>query len=122
MSVAPATIARVFKDVAFRSGQTRVSAAAVALSEEYIRLFIQEAVLRANAERLQDQPTHIDGIDNVAEANAVADDSDQFRDTSMDEPEERGLGVPTQWPPEVGNDVLDSRHLAAVSGLLVMDF
>lgn len=121
MSIPPATVARVFKDVSFQRDTTRVSASTVALSAEYLRLFVREAILRANAQRLEDQPTKIDGIDNVAAANAVDDGDDQFHET-QDEYEERGLGVPTQVPPEDTNEVLDSRHLAAVSGLLVMDF
>lgn len=125
MLVSAATVARVFHELSFKNESTRIAASTVALSSEYIRLFVQEAILRSNAHRLaENSPTAIDGIDNV-ESQAIADDdNDQFRDTSMDEEiEERGLGVSTQLPPTVtANDTLDSRHLAEVAGMLVMDF
>lgn len=129
MSISPATVARVFHQLSFKSDSTRIAASTVALSSEYIRLFVQEAILRSNAQRLSEMPpTAIDGIDNVEsqvpEDNDNDNYNDQFRETSMDEEiDERGLGVPTQMPPQAaGNDTLDSRHLSAVAGMLVMDF
>lgn len=124
MSISPATVARIFHDVSFKSKSTRIAASTVALSAEYVRLFVHEAILRSNAQRLAEvPPTAIDGIDNVEEI-AEKEDVDQFGDTSLDEEiEERGLGVPTQLPPQTTSyDTLDSRHLAAVAGMLVMDF
>lgn len=123
--VASKTVARVFQGVAFRSKSTRIKAPAVALSAEYIRLFIQEAVLRANAQRLA-EGQGVDGIDNEPGPDSLdvgaaeelpLSDEDNFSD------EDRGLGLPTQLPPAAEpEDSLLTRHLAAISGLLVMDF
>lgn len=126
MSISSATVARVFHELSFKNEKTRIASSSVALSTEYMRLFVQEAIIRSNAQRLAEvPPSAIDGIDNV-ESQADADniDNDQFRENASDEEfEERGLGVSTQMPPpSVGNDTLDSRHLAAVAGMLVMDF
>lgn len=120
--IPPETVARVFQDVAFRRPNTRISAKAVALSTEYLRLFVEEAVLRANEQRkAEEPPTQIDGIDNVADAAEDAE-ADPFNTSMDEEPEQRGLGVSTQVPAEVSNDTLDTRQLAAVAGLLVLDF
>lgn len=121
MSISPATVARVFHEVSFKNN-TRIAASTVALSAEYIRLFVHEAIVRANAQRLAElPPTEVDGIDNVEGDVLENEENDQFRDTQLNE--ERGLGLPTQRPPaRAGNDTLDSRHLTAVVGMLVMDF
>lgn len=132
MSISSVTVARVFHDISFKNDQTRIASSTVGLSAEYIRLFVQEAILRSNAQRLADHPpSEIDGIDNLRDQKGTQGDdldidieNDQFRENSFDdELEERGLGVSTQMPPPAGgNDTLDSRHLAAVAGMLVMDF
>lgn len=115
--IPPETVARVFQEVAFRRPNTRISSKAVALSTEYLRLFVEEAVLRANEQRKTEEPSStVDGIDNVDNGDNEGDFN-----TSMEELE-RGLGVPTQVPAEVANDTLDTRQLAAVAGLLVLDF
>lgn len=124
-----ATVARVFHDVAFKNDDTRVTAPTVAVSAEYIRLFVREAVLRANAQReAEGVATAGDGIDNISEAvepdlgTQFVDDSER-PDSDLDDADEaRGLGVATQAPPDELNETLVTRHLAAVSGLLVMDF
>lgn len=117
--IPPETVARVFQEVAFRRPETRISAKGVALSTEYIRLFVEEALLRANEHRKAEAPpTRIDGIDNVEETGG-----DEAFNTSMDEEnEERGLGVPTQVPEDYTSDTLDTRQLMAITGLLVLDF
>lgn len=125
MSISSATVARVFHELSFKSDHTRIASSSLALSSEYIRLFVQEAILRSNAQRLAELPASaIDGIDNVESQGDDDIDNDQFRDNTSDEEfEERGLGVLTQMPPQPGgNDTLDSRHLAAVAGMLVTDF
>lgn len=115
-------VARVFHEDSFKDKNTRISAKAAVLSAEYIRLFIREAVLRANNQRMSEGLAIIDGIDNVQADESTSENNDQFdMDHSFDD--DRGLGVPTQVPPSTeGNDTLATRHLAAVSGLLVMDF
>lgn len=140
--VPPSTIARVFSEVSFSKDNTRITSSAVGLSAEYIRLFVREAVLRANAQRLAEGvPTEIDGIDNVAPYGEILDALDEFggdeddvfehenehenehEHEHDDEIEDRGLGVSTQMPPASdSNDALTTRHLAVISGLLVMDF
>ncbi|OBA19639.1 hypothetical protein METBIDRAFT_46243 [Metschnikowia bicuspidata var. bicuspidata NRRL YB-4993] len=120
--VAPTTIARVFSEVSFSNASTRITSSAVALSAEYIRLFVREAILRANAQRLEEAaPTEVDGIDNVTAAAAPPADYGDGSDASDDEGV--ALPVPTQLPPATdSSDTLTTRHLAAVSGLLVVDF
>lgn len=109
--VPPATVARVFREVAFRH-DSRISASTVALSTEYLRLFVHEAIARANAQRLADLTT-VDGIDNVPALEPEL--AEQLQESMETE------DIPTQMP-EQGNDTLDTRHLAAVAGLLVLDF
>ena len=125
--VPPSTVARVFSEVSFARDSTRITSSAVALSAEYIRLFVLEAILRANAQRLsEEKPTEIDGIDNTENIDTLdaLETHDQFPDSYDDiDEEDRGLGVSTQMPPATdANDALTTRHLAAISGLLVMDF
>ncbi|KAF5209451.1 putative NADH-ubiquinone oxidoreductase subunit [Clavispora lusitaniae] len=113
--IPPETVARVFQEVAFKRSGTRMSAKSLALSTEYIRLFVEEAILRSNAQRLaEDSPTVIDGIDNIQEENEANE--------SFEEENERGSGVSTQIPTDLASDTLDTRQLASVAGLLVLDF
>lgn len=123
MSVPPELVARVFHDVSFQKPNTRITASTVALSSEYMRLFIREAVIRANDVRLlEEPPTVVDGIDNVVPAEqAPLQSYDQFGDTSLedDEPE---LQPEEDQPPPSNAGTLDTRHLSAVTGVLVLDF
>lgn len=94
-STLEATLARIFHDEAFQEDGTQIDAPLLALLAEYIRLFVLEAVIRANEERLQDFSESVDGIDNI---------------------------VGDQVVPLKPSDAIDTRHLAKVTGLLVLDF
>ena len=48
------TIARIFKELSFKSSNTRITLSTLELSSEYIKLFINEAIIRANEERLDE--------------------------------------------------------------------
>ena len=67
-SIPVTTIARLFKELSFKDPQTRITLSTLELSSEYIKLFINEAIIRANEERIDEGDTliRIDGIDNVA--------------------------------------------------------
>lgn len=122
--VPSATIARIFHDVAFKKKDTKITAPAVLLSGEYIRLFVQEAVLRANEQRLADLSSGPANGDEPKKDD-LGDEENDEEDFDFDEEEDdhRGLGVSTQIEVDVPPmDVLEARHLAAVSGLLLMDF
>lgn len=123
MSVPPELVARIFHDVAFQKPNTRITASTVGLSTEYMRLFIREAIVRANEVRLQEEPpTEVDGIDNVALEKELLQNYDQFGDTSLEEEEDVEVPEPEEVPPTSTNGVLDTRHLSAVAGVLVLDF
>ncbi|KGQ80750.1 hypothetical protein MEQ_06314 [Candida albicans P87] len=66
-SIPVTTIARLFKELSFKDPQTRITLSTLELSSEYIKLFINEAIIRANEERIDEGDTlvQIDGIDNV---------------------------------------------------------
>ncbi|KAK6453697.1 uncharacterized protein RJT20DRAFT_62509 [Scheffersomyces xylosifermentans] len=138
------TIARLFKEVAFKdvNGDTRITLSTLKLSSEYIRLFINEAIIRANEERILegDSLSKVDGIDNVVSNNnqtnagdvdgggdeieeddAVVDD-DEIEDIDPDDLQDSN--TQRQLKPDVptANDTLDSRHLSKVAGLLILDF
>lgn len=122
MSVPPELVARVFHDVAFQKPDTRITASTVALSTEYMRLFIKEAIVRANDVRLEEEPlTAIDGIDNVVQATQPLQNVDQFGDASVEE-EDVELPEQEEQPPTSSASTLDTRHLKAVAGVLVLDF
>lgn len=175
--IASATIARLLKDVAFKKDTTEITEPAVILSGEYIRLFIQEAVLRANEQRLGeleeckgkegisgfpgipgfpatpgkesdgDAPdpetnlqniskTGVDGIiadrhsygllnqrNSVENEEPVEEPVEEIGEDESDDERFRGLGLSTQVDVgTVASDALETRHLTAVSGLLLMDF
>lgn len=127
------TIARVFHELAFKKKTTEITQPTVILCGEYIRLFVQEAILRSNQQRLAEldekrtqedvkpESGPFEGSE-VGEENEVADaeQEDDFDDKELGF---RGLGVFTQTELDVPPvDTLETRHLAAISGLLLMDF
>ncbi|RCK66025.1 hypothetical protein Cantr_01690 [Candida viswanathii] len=62
------TIARLFKELSFTTPEsTRITLSTLELSSEYIKLFINEAIIRANEERVDegDALGKVDGIDYV---------------------------------------------------------
>lgn len=110
MSVSTSTIALIFENVAFKHDDTTITKTTVQLLAEYIRLFVHEAVVRANEERVAEGALDtVDGIDNVAEPD-VGDDEDPPVDLA------------TQYGTQAPAQLLDTRHLAKVAGVLVLDF
>lgn len=135
-----ATIARLFQTSAFKNEKTRITQKTLQLSSEYIKLFINEALIRSNEERLAegDSLTKVDGIDNLNKTremeqgdiearvadNTMNDGSEPDDDDDMDDPTQTGTQNQTAYNSDVdlGNDTLDAKHLSKVAGILVLDF
>lgn len=120
------TIARTFAEVSFKNTDSRITANTLKLSAEYIKLFINEAVLRSNEERINEGNSlnKVDGIDDV-EIDDAAVDAEVSLDEDVDEDDIEIPAPATQYRPreeEVGNNVIDTRHLSKVAGVLVLDF
>lgn len=127
------TIARVFKEMAFKKETTEITEPTVILCGEYVRLFIQEAILRSNEQRLaeldEQMSQDVQKQESLREQNideeTISEANDDFGDGEEDEEdmESRGLGVCTQIEVDLPPlDALETRHLTAISGLLLMDF
>lgn len=125
------TLARIFQDVSFRKENTRITSNTLKLSSEYIRLFIKEALIRSNEERLKEIETsgQVDGIDQVGESTNRNNQDSEFEldDDEIDvdmvpEPNTQQRAVSTGGGDTVANNMLDTRHLARVAGVLVLDF
>lgn len=122
-SVQAATIARIFREIAFKNDETKITVNALALASEYIKLFVNEAIIRSNDERLLegDSLTKVDGIDNVLQhqdevVNELSDDDVEIpEDESSTQAQLRQAQADT-------TDLVDSRHLAKIGGILVLDF
>ena len=139
-----ATIARLFQTSAFKNEKTRITQKTLQLSSEYIKLFINEALIRSNEERLAegDSLTKVDGIDNLNKTremeqgdiearvadNTMNDDSESENEDEdeddMEDPTQTGTQNQTAYNSDVdlGNDTLDAKHLSKVAGILVLDF
>lgn len=120
------TIARAFAEVSFKNPDSRITANTLKLSAEYIKLFINEAVLRSNEERINEGNSlnKVDGIDDVGIDDAAVD-AEVSLDEDLDEDDIEIPAPATQYRPreeEVGNNVIDTRHLSKVAGVLVLDF
>lgn len=130
------TIGRILKEKSFKNPETRITKKTVQLTTHYINLFINEAILRSNEERIAEgnSLTRVDGIDNIPEMNTQNDefefsDDDNDPDVEDVDPElddmqqsstQRQLSGHLE---EItGNDTLDSRHLSKIAGVLLMDF
>ncbi|CAH6720462.1 hypothetical protein CLIB1444_04S00584 [[Candida] jaroonii] len=112
------TISRIFHELSFKNN-TRISEKALQLSGQYIRLFINEAIIRSNELRLEEikEQGQVDGIDNVKKD--MGEDEEEVPDMTMDEDFEEPL---TQMPAIEEDDTLDARHLSKVAGVLLLDF
>lgn len=82
------TLSRLFHLAVFEHDDTRLSHRTLELSSEYLRMFIREAVLRANETRIARVQ---DGEDTVITEQLLS-------------------------------DVLDTKHLDEIAGMLVLDF
>ena len=86
------TLARIFETAAFEHKETKITEQALELSSEYLRMFVREAILRANEDR-----------ENPKEQDKVKGDNGIVQNQLID-------------------DVLDTQHLENIAGLLVLDF
>ncbi|ODV98519.1 hypothetical protein PACTADRAFT_31908 [Pachysolen tannophilus NRRL Y-2460] len=125
-------LARIFHTVAFENGDTRITNRTLELSAEYLRMFTREAILRANEVRIQESIKNnnkfkVELANNVTNKKekrpTAADHEDDMNQHSVDEDDDDddtdrngGSGQ------ELIGDVLDTRHLQDVSGLLLLDF
>lgn len=142
------TIARLFKELSFKSSNTRITLSSLELSGEYIKLFINEAILRANEERLDegDSLVKIDGIDNVTQYPNIDEIDEQRQQNQVDEvniedvddfddfDEEDYYDEITNSQRQIkklnnstnstngSNNRIDSRHLQKIAGVLTLDF
>lgn len=135
-----ATIARLFQNSAFKNENTRITQKTLQLSAEYIKLFINEALIRSNEERLAegDSLTKVDGIDNInthgetenddmearVDDHTINDGDNLDEEFDMDDPTQTATQNQTAYNFDVdlGNDMLDVKHLSKVAGILVLDF
>lgn len=121
------TISRLFHGVAFKHEDTRISEKALQLSGQYIRLFVHEAITRANEQRLSEGQTlnQIDGIDNIEPAREQRDEpEEELPDMTLNE-DDIPSNPNTQFAHEENDDdnqALDARHLSKVAGVLLLDF
>lgn len=120
------TISRLFHGVAFKNEDTRISEKTLQLSGQYIRLFINEAIMRANEQRISEglSLNRVDGIDNIQQHGEREDPEEELPDVTLNE-DDIASNPNTQFvsgEEEVGNDTLDARHLSKVAGVLLLDF
>lgn len=128
------TIARIFKELSFKSSNTRITLSTLELSSEYIKLFINEAIIRANEERLDegDSLVKIDGIDNVTQYPNIEEEPEEVNMEDIDDfDEDDYYDEITNSQRQLkklennttgGNNRLDSRHLQKIAGVLTLDF
>lgn len=121
-------ISRLFHESCFRNEDTRMTQKSLQMSAQYIRLFINEAIIRSNEERRLegDRMEKVDGIDNIEEVRENEGDEveEEVPDITMME-EEPSTQMPTQYgSTETSDDTstIDTRHLSAIAGVLLLDF
>lgn len=128
--ISSTTIARIFRELSFKNDSTRITLSTLELSSEYIKLFINEAIIRSNEERLLegDEMSKVDGIDNLPAKSQPAETQEpsqaEGEDFDSDLDDYPTQDVNTQLGPleTLANDTLDTRHLSKVAGILVLDF
>ena len=139
--ISSTTIARIFRELSFKQNTTRITLSTLELSSQYIQLFINEAIIRSNEERILegDEMSKVDGIDNLPQAEPQAPKPSQIKSSQIPGPSQAealdfdsdfdDYEDPTQEPnTQLGildtfaNDTLDTRHLSKVAGILVLDF
>lgn len=140
------TIARLFHTVAFKEKNTRITEKTLMLSSEYIRLFINEALIRSNEERVAEgnSLSRIDGLDNFGrgpqdsetterQSSTIANDlgrpdtshenniqDDEFDDLVPEPSTQAKTAFNTDI--DISDDMIDTKHLAKIAGILTLDF
>ncbi|KAG7663774.1 uncharacterized protein J8A68_002634 [[Candida] subhashii] len=144
-----ATIARIFKELSFKDPTTTITISTLDLSSEYIKLFINEAILRSNEERIKQNNGGLENVVMDDDHNEMNTSSTQYPtmdeldveevDASDDEEDEYILNDESNTQKQLkqvnqesrgrvsgnggsGNDTLDSNHLAKIAGILLLDF
>lgn len=123
-SISIETIARLFRDVSFKNKSSRITHQSLELSKEYISLFIEEAITRSNEERVLEGET-----DKVRETGTRPEHLNymtlglspiETQDIDLEE----DYNTQDRFAKEAmeATDVIDSRHLAKIAGILVLDF
>lgn len=122
------TISRLFHGVAFKNEETRISENTLQMSAQYIRLFINEAIMRSNEVRIAEgqEINQVDGIDNVENARNIEreDPEEELPDMTLNE-DDIPSNPNTQFGNEdthLDNNTLDARHLSKTAGVLLLDF
>lgn len=134
-NISVTTIARIFREIGFKNADTLIMLSTLKLSAEYIRLFVNEAIIRANEERILegDSLSKVDGIDNVEsasdaniEVDAEAEDEiiedDDIDDLDPEDIQDSDTQRQLKVAETNNNDTLDSRHLQKIAGVLILDF
>lgn len=122
------TIARLFRDVAFKEKDTSITVSALELASEYISLFVSEAVLRSNQERILEaeleQSRGTESKPEQTQEHTVPQLQTLMMDGMQDLDPEDVFNSQEEFSRNVEptNDVIDTRHLARVAGILVLDF
>lgn len=121
------TISRTFHELCFKEN-TRITEKTLQLAGQYIQLFINEAIVRSNDERLNEiaNKGQVDGIDNVESVKNKehGEVEEEVPDFTIDETF-GPLNQMTQLPidnEDDDNNNLDARHLSKVAGVLILDF
>ncbi|CAI5756226.1 unnamed protein product [Candida verbasci] len=141
------TIARIFKELSFKNKDTRITLNTLESSSEYIKLFINEAILRSNEIRIEEEEDNKPSIlmdpqrseqksqfPKMETFDELNDDFPETEDGEEEEEEEEEEEInesvvedQTQQDKNSSimkskSDDLDSRHLNKIAGILVLDF
>lgn len=123
------TVVRIFRELSFKNDDTKITQKTLELSSAYIQLFVKEAIVRANEERIAegDSLHKVDGIDNIYDgstSNRTEEDVEQTEHFDPDDISEQDTQTRMAYDSDLplDNDTLDSRHLAKVAGILILDF
>ncbi|CUM63541.1 uncharacterized protein PRCAT00001119001 [Priceomyces carsonii] len=123
------TVVRIFRELSFKNDDTKITQKTLELSSAYIQLFVKEAIVRANEERIAegDSLHKVDGIDNIydgSRSNKTEEDVEQTEHFDPDDISEQDTQTRMAYDSDLplDNDTLDSRHLAKVAGILILDF
>lgn len=145
-NIPAATIARLFHTVAFKDRNTRITEKTLMLSSEYMRLFINEALIRSNEERVAEgnSLSKIDGLDSFGQRSRDLETTEQESSTVVnvlgrsgtshenntqgDEFDDLAAEPSTQAKNafntdiDISDDMIDTKHLAKIAGILTLDF
>lgn len=67
------TIARIFETAVFEHTDTRITEQALELSSEYLKMFVREAILRANEDRENPKDVQLKNSDGLVQNQLISD-------------------------------------------------